>query len=567
MSNPKKNQPEAEHLSHWARECIKNYEEVYSKFLKAGSQAQKERIGVDLRKEYWKLRRLRENIKPLLPTMDAKDARLESYLRVVDEKVVALEKEGLPSDPAYEAQRARTEEWIKLAIESARKQVDLGDLDPDRGNRGHHGRGKSGTGMPTTAARQQRLKFHIHNLEQLLKSLSCGELNPDDVDEIEDCVKKVIHNEGGNNDDDELERDVCIYRSFGFGEEDDGSGHLHDLGKKSRSEASLGAKSAGKTGKADQGRRQSPLSQSPKRGNGGGSVGTKGSASDRDEGREMWDESADIIGDEMDRLNADTFGDEAMEILAPGSLAEMSKATGSIPRLGDWEKGRPPSLVSQSLTSNKKQMPEQSPTHGASLSVGKGGASSAGSLTASAPAATSAPQPQRAHEQKQPSGSSSSAQSPAPTISAAPTILDKQLLLHLVDMSLANLPHTQDVDKQRPFEPSNPTTCPSYYPQKVLPALASPEIYRAFELETLFFIFYYHRNTYQQYCAAGQIKERSFRYHTQLNTWFKRNGQPKESSEEGESGSFQYFNFEETWRLEEKEDFHFNYDYLENELR
>ncbi|RNC37047.1 hypothetical protein TcCL_NonESM13804, partial [Trypanosoma cruzi] len=178
---------------------------------------------------------------------------------------------------------------------------------------------------------------------------------------------------------------------------------------------------------------------------------------------------------------------------------------------------------------------------------------------AAAQLSSSSSQPQRTAEHKQ--SSASAAASSHITVN-----YDKAMMLQLVDMSLANLPHTQDIDRQRPFEPSNPTTCPLYYPQQVLPALASPDIYREFELETLFFIFYYHQNTYQQYYAAKQIKAQSFRYHTQLNTWFKRNGHMKESQEGSERGSFIFFNYEDTWSIEEKEDFTFDYQYLEDQL-
>ncbi|RNF12682.1 NOT5 protein (NOT5) [Trypanosoma rangeli] len=284
---------------------------------------------------------------------------------------------------------------------------------------------------------------------------------------------------------------------------------------------------------------------------------------------EAWEDNAGLLDDEMDKANTDTFGDDAMDIKVPGSLADMAKATSTFSRLGEWEKGRPSSLATPdiSLASATTTTTNAGAAATPPLTLKSQAAEQPVATTAAAAAVTApqqlptSPQPQRTAEHKQ-QGTAGSSSSSHPTVS-----YDKAMMQQLIDMSLGNLPHTQDVDRQRPFEPSNPTDCPSYYPQQVLPALASADIYREFELETLFFIFYYHQNTYQQYYAAKQIKVQSFRYHTQLNTWFKRNGHMKESQEGSERGSFIFFNYEDTWRIEEKEDFTFEYQYLEDQLR
>ena len=47
--------------------------------------------------------------------------------------------------------------------------------------------------------------------------------------------------------------------------------------------------------------------------------------------------------------------------------------------------------------------------------------------------------------------------------------------------------------------PRNPIQTPSYYPQVPHPLLNTPGIFAQLDVETLFYVFYYHPGTYQQY--------------------------------------------------------------------
>lgn len=53
-------------------------------------------------------------------------------------------------------------------------------------------------------------------------------------------------------------------------------------------------------------------------------------------------------------------------------------------------------------------------------------------------------------------------------------------------------------------------------------------------LDTLFFIFYYQKDSYEQYLAAKQLKSQTWRYHKKYLTWFKRKEAPKITTEEYE---------------------------------
>jgi CCR4-NOT transcription complex subunit 3 len=122
------------------------------------------------------------------------------------------------------------------------------------------------------------------------------------------------------------------------------------------------------------------------------------------------------------------------------------------------------------------------------------------------------------------------------------------------------------VERVRAFVPPNPYQTKPHHPQVVHTGFSSPDMFRRFDPDTLFFVFYYQQQTYQQYLAAKELKRQSFRYHKKFKTWFQRHDKPKESTDEFESGAYLYFDYENGWCQRIKNDFVFKYTYLEDEL-
>jgi CCR4-NOT transcriptional regulation complex NOT5 subunit len=54
-------------------------------------------------------------------------------------------------------------------------------------------------------------------------------------------------------------------------------------------------------------------------------------------------------------------------------------------------------------------------------------------------------------------------------------------------------------ERLRRYLPNNPYPTPSYYPHTPLTIFESPMMCEKFDIDTLFFIFYYQSGTYQQY--------------------------------------------------------------------
>lgn len=107
-----------------------------------------------------------------------------------------------------------------------------------------------------------------------------------------------------------------------------------------------------------------------------------------------------------------------------------------------------------------------------------------------------------------------------------------------------------DLDANPPlkFKPKNKTNEPlDYYPTQPLPIFDDPKLYSRVDPDTLFYAFYYQQDTYQQYLAAKALKEQSWRFHKQYQTWFQRHEEPTYITDDYEQGTYRFFDYESTW--------------------
>ncbi|TVY28412.1 General negative regulator of transcription subunit [Lachnellula hyalina] len=132
--------------------------------------------------------------------------------------------------------------------------------------------------------------------------------------------------------------------------------------------------------------------------------------------------------------------------------------------------------------------------------------------------------------------------------------------------SLANIPDMGDVGAPKNYKQDDRITTPSYYPQELDPVFDDPRLYSRIDPDTLFYVFYYKQGTYQQYLAAKALKDQSWRFHKQYQTWFQRHEEPKTITEEFEQGTYRFFDYESTWMNRRKADFKFAYKFLEDDV-
>ncbi|KAL7623390.1 general negative regulator of transcription subunit 5 [Parahypoxylon ruwenzoriense] len=129
-----------------------------------------------------------------------------------------------------------------------------------------------------------------------------------------------------------------------------------------------------------------------------------------------------------------------------------------------------------------------------------------------------------------------------------------------------NILDTFDSEPPRTYRPDSRYPSASGYPQEPLPIFDDPRLYSRIEPDTLFYVFYYKQGTYQQYLAAKALKDQSWRFHKQYQTWFQRHEEPKSITEEFEQGTYRFFDYESTWMNRRKADFKFAYRYLEDDV-
>ncbi|KAK5454157.1 general negative regulator of transcription subunit 5 [Exophiala xenobiotica] len=141
-------------------------------------------------------------------------------------------------------------------------------------------------------------------------------------------------------------------------------------------------------------------------------------------------------------------------------------------------------------------------------------------------------------------------------------------LARLLQASQETCPEPSDSDRPQHYRPALKYNTPAHYPQDVLPIFDDPALYdnQRLETDTLFYIFYYRQNTYQQWLAARALKNQSWRFHKQYQTWFQRHEEPKQITEEYEQGTYRFFDYESTWMNRRKADFKFVYKFLEDDL-
>ncbi len=82
----------------------------------------------------------------------------------------------------------------------------------------------------------------------------------------------------------------------------------------------------------------------------------------------------------------------------------------------------------------------------------------------------------------------------------------------------------------------------SWLPRK---QVVNEALFEHYSEDTLFFIFYFQKNSFQQFLAARELKKRNWRFHKQYITWFRRLEQPKVTNEKYEEGSFVFFDYDQ----------------------
>jgi len=142
----------------------------------------------------------------------------------------------------------------------------------------------------------------------------------------------------------------------------------------------------------------------------------------------------------------------------------------------------------------------------------------------------------------------------------------------ILQESFATLPQSNEHDRtnirSNSYTPQNPyPATPASYPTQPNAIFENPAIFEKLGTDALFYIFYYKQGSYQQYLAARELKKQSWRFHKKYMTWFQRHEEPKVTTDEYEQGTYLYFDWETGWCTRIKQDFRFEYSFLEDTLQ
>jgi len=226
MADRRKLQGEIERCLKKVTEGVETFEDIWQKVHNAANSNQKEKYEADLKKEIKKLQRLRDQIKSWIASGEIKDKsalvdnrkliemQMERFKVVEREtKTKAYSKEGLGAaqklDPAQKEKDEITN-WLSVSIDSLNIQVDQFEselelllvgtkkkkVDKDRQDR-----------LEELKKWLERHRYHIKQLETLLRMLDNSTVEVDQIKKIQDDVEYYI----ASSQDPDFEENEYIY--------------------------------------------------------------------------------------------------------------------------------------------------------------------------------------------------------------------------------------------------------------------------------------------------------------------------------------------------------------------
>ena len=541
---------------------------------------------------------------------------MERYKAVEREaKTKAYSKEGLSSqsgkvDPSKKAKN-NTRKWLSECLSNLNMQIDMCESETESLNSGKKKKGNAQR-ISELSDIIDKHNWHVGKLEIILRKLDNDELSPEDVGNIKDDLEYYIE----SNQDPDFAENEYLYDDLDLEEQEDDHSSIavseHRASKeridedippvtKSGRSESFNSLTSNRSSQGSQQGSQSSLMKSNT------SLNSKGDVNDDAEKRKPA-KSTDV--DRAAKQKQTTIGTKY------STLASGSPKQGSIPSSPSAPAPRPPraagplpAYAAAAAANTSVNVPSAAPatttfqtsSHNPNAvsapphrTIPPSAASDASKAPGSAPlgsySSRTISQNENIDQSKNavgremknrpgPPGSdfssliySEKAKDPNNVrnqgIVSMPqgTSVDERLItLQVLENSYRSMPEVVDEKSSKTYAPRNPCMTPPYYPQAPFSLVENPSVIENFEVDTLFFIFYYQQGTYQQYLAARELKNQSWRFHKKYSTWFQRHEEPKAITDEYEQGTYVYFDYETGWCQRKKTEFSFEYRYLEDQ--
>ncbi|KAL7312991.1 general negative regulator of transcription subunit 5 [Mucor circinelloides] len=582
----KKLQAEIDRVLKKVSEGVETFDNIFDKIQSTTNSNQKEKYEQDLKKEIKKLQRLRDQIKTWLSSNDIKDksalmdnrklieSEMERFKNVEREmKTKAFSKEGLLQrermDPK-EKEKADACDWISTTVDELSRQIEMAEAEQET----LQGTSRKGKKDHAKVERTNELehyierdRWHINRLELILRLLENDQLSPDRVLAIQDDVQYYLE----CNQEPDFEEDELVYDDLNLEEEEEmynvgTEDHFvsEDVEEKTPSKKSKDKDHDDETSSLGSSTRKTAASSSP--------ISSKSTTASSPKAPTSVPpikspESNTATTNNLKYAQAVGAAEgsptssakvQSPKVVVPSAWAEPIKIADQIksnatPTLEDKPASTPPSEKSKPMSSS-------APGAQVNNSVSNGVAKSLpmdASLTQ---------QPGAELDSRLPSSLLDLAASfeAIKAKAAAANDDNTQYTNRMLDASLQYVPDLIDSERPKVYQAQTPQLTPAYYPQQPLAIFDNPSLFEKFDMDALFFIFYYQQGTYQQYLAAKELKKQSWRFHKKYLTWFQRHEEPKTITDDYEQGTYIYFDYEGAWCQRKKTEFRFEYRYLED---
>ncbi|KAK2065540.1 Not1 domain-containing protein [Colletotrichum caudatum] len=607
-------------------EGVAEFEAIYEKIEQSNNISQKEKLEDNLKREIKKLQRLRDQIKTWAASNDIKDKTpLLEHRRLIEtqmEKFKAVEKamktkayskEGLASsaklDPQEQA-KAEASDFLNNMVDELEQQIETLEAEAEA-IQATMKKGKSQTAKAERMAEIERIierhKWHQGKLELIRRSLENGGVDTDQVTDLEETIRYYVSD--GMNDD--FIEDEEMYEELNLDEEEGVYGVPQDGDKNSSQDTQSLAdeptpepeivkpppKPKAVTEASASGRRSSAQSKSPLP-----ALATLHTP------LQTISSNGAANGPAMKPAIVPARPAEGLKYASAAAAAAASDKIGISPL--PPPPGAAPINSGTPATQSKSSAagsPAATPVHPVAAKEPEPKQSAAPSSSAGeTPTTVSKPTPAQTKAEKRAlksqAAAEASAAAKAPQTNGGangvrPSVEEEEESIYHLPSSLQDLVESFEVSRKRPAPFSSPSTqrmlqasqamCPDImdtdvprtyrpelrlnstgvgFPQEPLALFDDPRLYSRIDPDTLFYVFYYKQGTPQQYLAAKALKDQSWRFHKQYQTWFQRHEEPKNITEEFEQGTYRFFDYESTWMNRRKADFKFAYKFLEDDV-
>eukprot|EP01135_Chromosphaera_perkinsii_P008674 Nk52_evm7s1444 gene=Nk52_evmTU7s1444 len=626
MSDRRKLQAEIDRTIKKITEGAEEYENIWDKLHNASNVNQKEKYENDLKKEIKKLQRLREQIKTWCTSNEIKDKKellanrklietLMERFKVVERetKTKAYSKEGLSvrMDPNEKAKH-NTRKWINECVRNLNIQIDMCESETEALS----GKKKKGNSQRLTELDEaiERHKWHTDKLEIILRKLDNGEMDPQSVDGIKEDIEYYIE----SNQDPDFAENEYLYDELDL-EENENENSSTPVSDYKASKERIDDDVVGSAGPSSKTGRSDSVNSLASRSSQGSqnslvksTLTSRTEASNDDDKKRGKPDDSDVrpktrqgaMGTKYSTLASSSpkQGSTPNSPSAPGPRPVRSQQAAQSPlpayaaaaaAAASSSSGHPTALPSTSFQTSSHNphastgpprpvvghtaggpdvmkgpgplsyanRPFQQSTEidGQNKTVGgnKDMRSMAGLLGSEQ--SSQGPQGEKVKDVLQRSQGPDSA-----GVQGGMPMDERIMALQVLEAGFRTMPEIIDDSRSKSYAPRNPYMTPPYYPQAPFSLSENPSLIKNFDVDTLFFIFYYQQGTYQQYLAARELKNQSWRFHKKYSTWFQRHEEPKAITDEYEQGTYVYFDYETGWCQRKKTEFSFEYRYLED---